>query len=89
MESVFRRQNSASLAVGQLLDDTIGSPREKLALETAERKMLAACDALNRVVHQQMEQHDPGILLEIEVKNTIGDCDFATRGLERLIEEQE
>ncbi len=85
VKSVLRRQSSASIETGQLLDETIDNPETRLALETAERKMLLACDALNRVVHQKMEQNDPGILLEIEVKNTIGDCDFATRDLERLI----
>lgn len=89
VESVFRRQNQASLEVGQMLDDAVASPRERLALETAEQKMLVACDALNQVAHQRMEQNDPGIVLKIEVKNTIGDCDFATRELERLIEARE
>lgn len=88
VESVFRRQNNASLEAGQLLDDTLDDPEQRRKIEDAERNMLASCGALNRVAHQRMEQDDPGILLEIEVKNTIGECDFATRELERLIEAQ-
>jgi hypothetical protein len=88
VESVFRRQNRASLEVGQLLNEEI-SPKDSIALESAERYMLKACSALNQVVRQEMDRNDPGMLLEIEVKDTIGDCDFATRIVEQLIAEQE
>lgn len=88
MESVFRRQNQASVEAGQLLNDEI-NPRDRTALEAAERNMLGACSALNQVVKQKMDQRDPGIFLEMEVRDTIGDCDFATRILEQLIAEPE
>lgn len=88
VESVFRRQNRAALEVGQILDEGI-SPETAHELDAAERSMLKACSALNRVVRHEMERDDPGILLEIEVRNTIGGCDFATRQLERLIAGQE
>ena len=88
VESVFRRQNKATLDSGQLLDEEI-NPQDCLTLEQAEHKMLSACSALNQVVKHKMEQSDSGILLELEVKNTIGDCDFAARELEQLIEAQD
>ncbi len=88
VESVFRRQNQASLEVGQLLDEEI-DPKNSRQLELAERRMLDACGALNQVVRHEMDRDDPGILLELEVRDTIGDCDFATRILEQLITAQE
>lgn len=65
------------------------SEKEVLALEKAEGRMLKVCSPLNKIVKHKMEQADPGILLEMEVKNTIGDCDFATSELEQLISAQE
>lgn len=88
VESVFRRQNRAILETGQLLDEDL-SQQDSLTLEKAEHRVLEACTALNQVVKHQMEQKKPGILLELKVKNTIGDCDFATRTLEQLILAQE
>jgi hypothetical protein len=88
VESVFRRQNQASLEVGQLLNEGLNA-EDSAALETAERRMLSACSALNEVVRKEMDQTDPGILLEMEVRDTIGDCDFATRILENLLAEFE
>lgn len=86
VESVFRRQNRASLEVGQLLNDEI-SARDSDQFERAEGYMLKACSALNRVARQEMERNDPGILLKMEVRDTIGECDFATRILEEMIAE--
>ncbi|MGH8549946.1 MAG: hypothetical protein ACRERU_15335 [Methylococcales bacterium] len=88
VESVFRRQNQASVEAGQLVNEEI-RPRNRGELEAAERNMLRACSALNQVVKLKMEQQDPGIFLELEVRDTIGDCDFATRILEQLIALQE
>ncbi|MGR9106805.1 MAG: hypothetical protein ACU843_07730, partial [Gammaproteobacteria bacterium] len=73
VESVFRRQNRASLEAGQLLDEEL-SAADSREIATAERYMLKACSALNQVVAQKMEQNDPGILLEMKVKDTIGEC---------------
>ncbi|MCI0668421.1 MAG: hypothetical protein L0Y43_10245 [Methylococcaceae bacterium] len=88
VEAVFRRQNQASVEAGQLLNEEI-KPGDRIALEAAERNMLRACSALNQVVKQKMERENPGIFLEMEVRDTIGACDFTTRMLEELIAEQE
>jgi len=88
VESVFRRQNQVTLNTGQLLDEDI-SESTGLGLETAERRMLDACDALNQIARKKMNRNEPGILLELEVRNTIGKCDHATEQLEQLIAELE
>jgi hypothetical protein len=88
VELVFRRQNQASLEVGQLLDEEV-NPEVSRQFEFAERRMLDACSALNQIARHEMERDDPGIVLELEVRDTIGDCDFATRVLEQLLAEQE
>jgi hypothetical protein len=88
VESVFRRQNQATLNTGQLLDENI-SENIGLELETTEHRMLDACGALNQVAREKMNRNEPGILLELKVRNTIGECDHATEQLEQLIEELE
>jgi hypothetical protein len=88
VESVFRRQNQATLNTGQLLDENI-SENIGLELETTENRMLDACGALNQVAREKMNRNEPGILLELKVRNTIGECDHATEQLEQLIEELE
>ena len=88
VESVFRRQNKASLESGQLLSEEIDS-QKSAELESAERYMLRSCSALNQVVQENMDRKDPGILLEIKVRDTIGACDFATQIVEELIVELE
>ncbi|RUM53495.1 MAG: hypothetical protein DSY87_03660 [Methylococcus sp.] len=88
IESVFRRQNQATLNTGQLLDEDI-SESTALELESAEHRMLDACGALNQVARKKMNRNKPGILLELKVRNTIGECDHATEQLEQLIEELE
>jgi hypothetical protein len=88
VESVFRRQNQTTLTTGQLLDEDI-SESTSLELETAEHRMLDACDSLNQLARKKMSRNEPGILLELEVRNTIGKCDHATEQLEQLIEKLE
>lgn len=88
VESVFRRQNQASVEAGQLLEEDL-SPKDRTALEALERNMLNACSALNQVARDQMDQRDSGLFLEVEVRDTIGNCDFATRNLEKRIAELE
>lgn len=86
VESVFRRQNQALLEAGEMLESPL-DPNNVRQLEYAEKRVLQACGALNQVAREKMENHDPDILLEIKVKDSIGDCDFATKVLEEVIVE--
>jgi hypothetical protein len=84
-ESVFRRQNQATAQAGMLLDEDL-NPGDYNAMEAAESDMLRACKALNEIANRQIDQQDSNILLELEVKQTIGECDYATQNVEQLFE---
>jgi len=84
-ESVFRRQNQATAQAGMLLDEDL-NPDDYKALEAAESRMLMACKALNEIANRQIDQQDSNILLELEVKQSIGECDYATQKVEQLNE---
>ena len=85
-ESVFRRQNQATAQAGMLLDEDL-NPDDYNALEAAESRMLKVCKALNEIANRQIDQQDINILLKLEVKQTIGECDYATQKVERLNEQ--
>ena len=85
-ESVFRRQNQATAQAGMLLDEDL-NPDDYNALEAAESEMLKVCKALNEIANRQIDQQDTDILLKLEVKQTIGECDYATQKVEQLNEQ--
>lgn len=85
-ESVFRRQNQATVQTGMLLDEDL-NPDAYNALDAAESDMLRVCKPLNEIANRQINQQDSDIMLELEVKQTIGECDYATQKVEQLIEQ--
>ena len=83
-ESVFRRQNQATVRIGELLDEDL-DPSVITELEAAEEQMLKKCAAINQIARQQMDQQHSNFLLELEVKRSIGECDYATRQIEHIL----
>ncbi len=82
-ESVFRRQNQATAQAGMLLDEDLNQD-DYNALEAAETAMLRACKSLNEIANRKIDQQDSDILLQLEIKRSIGECDYATQKVEQL-----
>jgi len=84
VEEVFRRQNNAILDVGLMLDD-ITDPESAHKLELAEKQLLSACEPVNEAAIRQSEQKSVSWVLQLEVKNSITECDHATHSLNEII----
>jgi len=84
-ESVFKRQNQATTRIGEILEGDLDTS-VYTELEAAEERMLKKCAAINRIARQQMDQQKTSILQEIEVKQSIGACDYATQQVERIFD---
>ncbi len=84
-EQVFRRQNSASQRV-IYYDSEAEKPENIVALEEAEENMLEACQFLNQIVMSKIYKEDETLILRLRTRQTIDDCDYATRELEALLQ---
>lgn len=84
-ETVFKRQNLTTTRIGELMEEELDDEAYN-KLEAAEETLLNKCAAINQIARDRIEQKDSNVLLQLKVKQTIGECDYATRQAEQLLD---
>lgn len=84
VEQVFKHQNRVMLESGSLQEE-LQDPDALRRLEHMEKQVLEACEAVNQAAILQSREEDIDLLLQLEVRDTIAECDHATGQMEQLI----
>jgi hypothetical protein len=90
-EAVFREQNRVGTELAFALEAYDLVPADALSLESAEERLLAACEGLNEVAVGRREGRDLGRLRQASAARRAPQCERAARdaaGLAESIREQ-
>jgi hypothetical protein len=86
VEHVFRYHNQV---MSELMEASADRPElesnEASELNTAEKKMLSACEPLNEVVSESLSGETVGINLKLDLADAVPACENASKQVEDLI----
>ena len=86
VEHVFRYHNQV---MSELMEASADRPEletnEASELNTAEKKMLSACEPLNEVVSESLSGETVGINLKLDLVDAVPACENASKQVEDLI----
>lgn len=83
--AVFKRQNSTLTAIFDAFEQA--DDEEASRLDSAEQRMIEACESLNSAAASQRDGESLGVGVLLGISSTIRPCDEATFNADQLVRE--